>query len=467
MLFIKHAFFLLLICMSYSCSQYSQKEIETAPAIIESTKDWDSILQEKRLNVLIENSSTSYFIYKGKKVGFEYDILNYFCKDQGIILDVTVADDLDSLTYKLSVGESDVIACNYTITEDRKKEITFSDPIMTSSIVVVQRDNKDSLYQINSVKDLQNKTIHVWRKSSYYSFLDSINKALQLNINIIGNKGSVLGENLVEKVSRGEIDYTVIEENVAIVNENFYDNLTHSESISSEQNIAFGFRKNSPQLKRVFNQWLDSVKTGRKYKYIYHKYFNISKQAQIAHQKFSSLNGESISAFDNDFKKAQNKTGWDWRLIASVAYQESKFNPHIQSYGGAYGMMQFMPNTGPRYGVYPDSPPSVQIIGGAKKLLSEEEYWKDVPDLTERKKFALASYNCGRGHIKDAQRLAAKFELDSLRWTGNVDEMALKLSKKEFYQDECVRHGYFKGYITYHYVENVFLRYNDWSEIYE
>jgi membrane-bound lytic murein transglycosylase F len=167
------------------------------------------------------------------------------------------------------------------------------------------------------------------------------------------------------------------------------------------------------------------------------------------------------------FKKAAEKTGWDWRMIAAVSYQESKFNPDALSFGGAYGMMQFMPNTGPTYGVYPDSPPETQIMGGALKLKADEKFWGEIPDVLERKKFAMASYNAGRGHILDAQRLARKHGLDPLRWEDNVEIMILNLSKQEYYQDEVVRHGMIRSKITYNYVLQVTERYFDWVGTYQ
>ena len=178
------------------------------------------------------------------------------------------------------------------------------------------------------------------------------------------------------------------------------------------------------------------------------------------------MNGTSISAYDQIFKRAADKSGWDWRLIAALAYQESKFNPNALSFGGAYGMMQFMPNTGPTYGVFPDSPPEVQIMGGGRKLAADEKYWKEVPDDFQRKKFSMASYNAGRGHVMDAQRLAKKYGLNHLVWDDNVEKMILNLSKQEYYQDEVVRHGMMRSRTTYNYVREVTERYHEWAAIY-
>ena len=129
-------------------------------------------------------------------------------------------------------------------------------------------------------------------------------------------------------------------------------------------------------------------------------------------------------------------------------------------------MMQFMPNTGPHYGVFPNTPPGEQIMGGAKKLMADEKFWKDVPDPLQRKKFALASYNAGRGHVQDAVRLAKKHGVNHLKWDESVESMLLNLSKQEYYQDEVVRNGMLRGTTTFKYVRSVTERYMEWATVY-
>jgi membrane-bound lytic murein transglycosylase F len=126
-----------------------------------------------------------------------------------------------------------------------------------------------------------------------------------------------------------------------------------------------------------------------------------------------------------------------------------------------------MPNTGPYYGVYPDSPPEIQIMGAAKKMKADEKYWHAIPDNFQRKKFSMASYNAGRGHILDAQRLAKKHGLNHLMWDDNVEKMILNLSKQEYYQDEVVHHGMMRSRTTYNYVREVTERYFEWAAIYQ
>jgi membrane-bound lytic murein transglycosylase F len=202
------------------------------------------------------------------------------------------------------------------------------------------------------------------------------------------------------------------------------------------------------------------------FKYIQHKYFEMEHVTTTTEIALSSLKGGQISHYDAYFKAAAKKYGWDWQMLASLAYQESKFNPDAVSFGGAYSIVQFMPETGASYGVYPSSPPQVQIMGGMHKLNDDFNFWKSIPDKVQRQKFALASYNAGRSHIEDAQRLAEKHGKNPLVWDENVEEMALNLSKREFYRDPVVESGAMHGVITTRYVREIYSRYLMWASIY-
>lgn len=438
--------------------------------------DLPQIIKRGKLIVLAENSSTSYFNYKGKEMGFEFEILQQFAESIGVELEIQVVKNLDSLIIKLNKGEGDIIACNYTITKERGKQINFSAPFAQTQQVLVQRkpdgweemDEEDWMEEmITDASDLAQKNVRVWQNSSYYQRLIHLQEEIGDTIFIQGIEGTIGGEELIEMVSTGLIDYTVTENNVAKVNEQFFDNLYTDLDLSVNQKMAFGLRKSSPLLKAKLDNWLMNFMEKPTYRYIHRKYFEMKHVSTKSKNSNVVLNGSRISQFDDLFKKAGEFSGWDWRLISAVAYQESKFNPEIQSFGGAYGMMQFMPNTGPHYGVYPDSPPSVQIMGGAKKLMADEKYWKSVPDELERKKFALASYNAGRGHIIDAQRLAKKYGKNPNKWEDNVEAMLLNLSKQEFYQDPVVRNGMMRGTTTYRYVRQVIERYMNWVTEYD
>jgi membrane-bound lytic murein transglycosylase F len=443
---------------------------------IQMSSDLPDILKKGKLVVLAENSSTSYFLYRNKKMGFEYEILKEFADELGLILEIKVVHDLDSMNIKLNAGEGDLIACNYTYTKDRLNEIEFSEPFLLTPQVLIQRKPEGwrkmkpeelDAKMVRSPEQLVAKEVHVWRNSSYFMRLTHLQEEIGDTIYIQEVDGKIGTDELIEMVADGMIDYTVAEENIAKANDKYYDNLDISMEISVKQKICFGLRKDNPLLKAKLDSWLEQFKKKKTYEYLSKKYFN--QQKLITSYDFTPANlrrGE-ISPYDAIFKKESDKYGIDWRLPASIAYHESRFNPKALGFGGSYGIMQFMPGTGPKYGVYPNSSPEVQIAGGLKKLSKDYASWSEIPDPVQRYKFTLATYNAGKGHVVDAQRLAKKKGLDPLIWDDHVEKMMLNLGKQEYYRDPVVSNGAHHGTLTHRYVREIYGRYEEWRSIYK
>lgn len=158
--------------------------------------------------------------------------------------------------------------------------------------------------------------------------------------------------------------------------------------------------------------------------------------------------------------------GWDWRLIASIIYQESRFDPEAESWAGAMGLMQLMPETADIFGVIEIYKPRENITGGLKLLnWLDKQLMDSIPDRNERLKFVLASYNVGLGHVKDAQRLAKKYGKDPFLWEDNVDYFLLNKSASKYYKDPVVRWGYCRGEEPFHYVSDVLERYGHYTNL--
>ncbi len=460
-------FFLIGCLIMASCS--SEKIDSRKKPLDTHNFDLPGIYKRGSLVVLAENSSTSFFIYKGKKMGFEYEILKEFAEELGVKLDVKIVNNLDEINAMLNRGEGDIIACNYTVTRERRSEINFSTPFLQTNQVLVQRkltpETKDQ--KVTFITDpiqLGNKKVVVWERSSYYTRLLHLQDEIGDTIMIRPTQAQEGVEELIEQVSNGVIDYTVAERNVAEINERFYDNLDVSLPISFKQNIAFGLNKKSPILQKRLNTWLSRFMNREAFSYIKRKYFEQINSSLGVESNFKSRRG-SISPYDAILKAEGEKYNIDWRLVAALIFHESKFNPNARAFGGAYGLMQFMPGTGPKFGVYPTSTPEVQIQGGYKYLSRITKLWTRIKDEEERNKFILASYNAGAGHILDAQRLAEKKGLNPHIWADNVETMVMNLGKHAYYTDEVVKSGAFRGNICIRYVRGITARYETYKTL--
>ncbi len=167
-----------------------------------------------------------------------------------------------------------------------------------------------------------------------------------------------------------------------------------------------------------------------------------------------------ISRWDGMFRKYAPTARLDWRLVAAQCYQESCFDPRAHSWAGACGLMQIMPSTAQVLGlsmqdIYSPEHNIAAAMRYMKMLMSE---FRDIPRNGDRIRFALAAYNGGKHHIRDAMALTQKHGKDHHQWS-NVQEYVLKLSQAQYYNDPVVKYGYMRGTETVGYVSKIMQRY--------
>jgi len=230
--------------------------------------------------------------------------------------------------------------------------------------------------------------------------------------------------------------------------------------------VAWAVHPRSDSLKKVIDRWISNYRQTDKYAILYNKYFNNRHSYRSIHSEYYTLGSGKISEYDDAIRKESERIGWDWRLMASVIYQESRFNPEAVSWAGAFGLMQLMPVTAKSYGITEESSPEEQIRAGASFLKWLDERFEDViPDQAERINFVLASYNIGLGHIQDARRLAEKYDSDPNVWYGSVDGWLMKKTDPVYYSDPVVRHGFARGIETNSFVKDILGRYEHYKNI--
>lgn len=422
----------------------------------EMRKDWKQIKAAGKLTLLTENTTLSFFEFKGKRMGFEYEILDTFCKANHLKLEVKVLNKLSDFGRLLRKGEGDVVAANLPIALRQEKYFQYSLPYYQTYQVLVQRKS-DSI--ISEPAYLAGKTVYIRKNSAYENRLFALQDEIGATIDIRYQNTSPLTEDLIEEVVNGRISYTLAHENQARVAKDMHPNLDIATRMSFEQRIAFGLRPKSKVLKQKLDAFLQVYLASEAYTLLKKRYFDyiVSTPTEF----FLTPKG-ALSPFDAFFKKAAQKYNWDWKVLAAIAFKESRFNPNARGFGGAYGLMQFMPNTGPQFGVLPDSSPETQINGGMRYLNAVSKRWAGIADEQIRLQFTLASYNAGMCHIEDAQRLARAAGLNPNVWDGNVALMVKKLDEPEFYRSDLVRCGAYRGAATA-YVAKVMGIYSRWK----
>ncbi len=453
-----------------SCNRTEQPTFTKKPQV---TIDLTEIRERGVLNALVDNNSVSYFIYRGQPMGYEYELLKRFCQYLKVQLKITVISGVEEAIDRLNKGEGDLIAFPLTITRERKKYIDFTDAHFTTSQVLVQRkpDNwrdNPALAERQMVRnpvELIGKEVHVMRQSAFKERLENLSNEIGGEINIVEDSATAETESLIRRVAMGEIDYTVTDQTLAMVNATYYPNLDVTMVLSLPQQIAWAARKNAPQLLAAANIWLTQVKKNGILRIIHEKYFN-SPRTSLARMSsdYSSLSGGKLSQYDDLIKAGADTLGWDWRLLAAIISRESNFNPRAESWAGAIGLMQLMPGTGDQFDVDNLYSPAQNIKAGVLFLKHLDELWaKTITDPHERLKFMLASYNVGLSHVIDARNLARKYGADPTLWDDNVEFYLLQKSKPQFYRDPEVAAGYCRCEGPVNYVKAVLARYEEYK----
>ncbi|WP_229683407.1 MltF family protein [Echinicola rosea] len=420
--------------------------------------DLEGIKKRGFIRAVVDNSSTSYYIYRGRRMGYEYELLRNLAKQLDVQLKLIINEDIEKAFQMLNAGKADIVAINLVVNEDRKKYGSFTTKLNLLSSVLVQNRKIPTL---DSLQQLDKKTVYVRKSAVYKDQLTQLEDSLQIDIDIIETPKN--SDELVDEVVRENIDFTLVDEDVALVNSTYYSEIDIGLHINSPSPVAWLVRKNAPDLLAAVNDWIDKGKQSTYLAILYGKYFLNKKNSYYRTKSpFSSISGDQISKYDDLIKKGADYLGWDWRLLASLVYKESRFNNEATSYAGARGLLQLMPVTLERFGVTNPNDPTQSLMGGVKYLKYLDKFWLErVPETNERIKFILASYNVGHGHVNDAWRLALKFGKDTRRWS-NVAYYLERKSQPKYYRDPVVRSGYAKGHLAVAYVRDILSIYESY-----
>ena len=495
--------FLLLISISLSCKR-KPPSLEALDKIDRRSnlsigqpisRDLAQIRERGYLVVLAPYNSTTYFIYQGQPLGYEYELLQAFAKDLGVQLKMVVVTDPKSLFPLLNSGDGDIAAdrlmppAGPTAAVEDQSPVAFTRALYRTEPVLVQQAEPpatagegtekalapgpaDPLPEVDiqarlvtRVSQLAGRTVSLPENSAYRPTLIELSDEISGDIHVVEMGGKIQDEALAQKVARGEVEFTVMQKNLADLKEAEFRNLRVRPILGQTRRVAWALRKLSPELLNELNRWIEEKKNGPLFDNLYRKYF-IDRQRyleRVQSEYLTSTTGK-LSEFDPLIKQYASELGWDWRLLASQAFQESRFKPAARSWAGATGLLQLMTATAREFGVTNALDPADNVQGAVKFLKWLQNYWsKRIPDENERLKFILASYNCGAGHEEDAQRLTEKYGGNPQLWE-DVSYWLLQKSTQQYSGDEVVKFGFCRGLEPVNYVNNILERFDHYKQ---
>jgi membrane-bound lytic murein transglycosylase F len=407
----------------------------------------EQIWAEGKITVITDNNEQCYFMYKDAPAGFEYDMARAFADYLTVDLQV-ISPGWEEMFEVLDKGRGDFIAASLTRLPEREARMDFSDEyLVIQQFIIVHKDNRT----VGKIEDLNGKTIHVRAATSYQQRLNRL-KESGIDIEIVLHK-NIPTEDLLSQVADKKIEITVADTNVAILNRRFYPAIRMAFSISEPQALGWAVSKGDTALAKIINRFFSHIMANGTYDKIYERYYAATEIFDYVdlvkfHQRLESR----LPKYEAIIRREADHNGFDWRLLAAIIYQESHFNPHARSYTGVRGLMQLTLETAQEMGVKNRLDPEDSIRGGARYLNLLFHRFDDVEDDFDRMLLALAAYNVGYGHVRDAQRIAEKLGSTPRQWNAVKKTLPL-LNDPKYYR--FTRHGYARGTEPVRYVDRI------------
>ena len=415
-------------------------------------KALERIEQSGTITVISRNNAHCYYRYRDQDMGFEYDLAKAFAEFLGVELKVKVAESWNGSLPLLEQGEGDLVAASMTITPSRLERVDFSKGYLpVQQMVITHKKNRE----IKGMDDLGGKTICVRSGTSYENRLRKLKRGgLDITLQV---KKDIPTEELIEAVAEGNLEVTIADSNVALLNRRYYPDIRIAFPIEQLQALGWAVRKGERALLEKINEFFALIEEDGTFKDIYNRYYgDVERFNRFDIKKFQQRIDSRLPRYEKTIKKAAELHGFDWRLITALIYQESQFRPWAKSFSGVRGLMQLTLPTARDVGVKNRLDPHESIMGGVRYLRKLYDLSGKASE-TDRLLMALAAYNVGKGHIKDAQALALSMHLDPNKWSSVARTLPL-LRQAKYYKKS--QYGYCRGSEPVRHVQQILTYYD-------
>ena len=401
------------------------------------------------LRVITFNGPTTYFKNGNGEHGFEFELAKAFADRLGVKLEIVLADQFESIVPEVLARHVDFAAAGLTITDERSRHGMFSSPYQSIKQQVVYRGGTK---RPKKIEHLVGRGIVVTSGSSHVDRLATIKtRHPELSWQEAVDETP---ESLLIKVWNKEIEMTVADSNIVNVVKRFYPQLYSAFSLPPEDRLAWFFsRSNDTSLLDEANIFIEEITANDWLDRLLDRYYSQNFQFNyVDTTQFLDSIENQLPLYEDIFRRASDKTGLDWRLLAAQAYQESHWDADAVSSTGVRGIMMLTRDTAKRMKIGNRRDPEQSINGGSRYLKLLEDGLPERIKQPDRMWLALAAYNVGRGHVEDARILAQKDGKNPDIWL-DVQKYLPLLANPEWHQK--TKYGYARGYEPVQYVNRV------------
>ena len=408
----------------------------------------DKIRERGELVVLTRNAPTTYYEERDGLAGIEYEMAVDFANYLGVQPRFEVLDSVSAIFDALREGKGDMAAAGLTRTAERNRSYRFGPSYQKVEQQVVCRRNGTLP---SGIMDLGGLNIQVIAGSSYVERLGRL-KSKYPGLHWTTTE-TVDTEQLLEQVWSRRIDCTVADSNIVAINRRYFPELVVAFNLTESEPLAWVMSRDSRKLNFAIRDWFKSFRAKGKLDRLLERYYGyIDLFNYVDIRAFNRNTNGLLPRYRSLFETAASRYDIPWTLLAAQAYQESLWDPAATSPTGVRGLMMLTQRTAEGLGVMDRLDPEQSIMGGAKYLSGLYNRIDEIIPEPDRTWMALAAYNVGIGHIRDAQALAVQLEKNPHLWNDLKTVLPL-LAQKRYYRN--LRHGYARGREPVRYVQRI------------
>jgi membrane-bound lytic murein transglycosylase F len=414
----------------------------------------DQVLETGELRIVTRNSPTSYTISPEGPTGPEYDLVRAFAEELGVALVIQSVDSVSEIMPILLSGDAHMAAAGLSITDSRREYLNFGHPYQAVDVHLIY---KLGTGRPRSVEDIFDRSIEVVASSSHVEILEH----LQLKHPDLTwtENADVEFADLLTKVAMGEIDLTVADSPDFNIQRHFYPDLRIALDLNIADQIAWAFPKGSADsLLARADEFIISADHSGMLARVHDRYYGYTeKYDYVGTRNFIRHFESRLPRYRAMFETAGAEWDVDWRLLAAIGYQESHWRAHAVSPTGVRGLMMLTQATADYLGIDDREDPETSIFGGAQYFARQTERIANTVADPDRTWMALAAYNVGFNHLKDARMIVEQLGGNPDTWVDLSEALPLLAQRKWYSQ---LPYGYARGWEPVLYVNNIRAYYN-------
>ncbi|MCP4899154.1 MAG: transglycosylase SLT domain-containing protein [bacterium] len=384
-------------------------------------RDLDRIRQVGVLRLVTRNSPTTCVIERGGLEGFEYDLAHAFAASLGVRLELALPPPgVDPASWLMS-GHGDLAALHEPDELVPSRGLSASRPYRKVDLVAISRQRQGP---IEDMFMLEGMSVACSVPIQTYVREFPLEQAPDFAVLSPGEDSL----SAIRTVALGEADVAIVDRDSARLALEDRPSLILGGAVLKDVGLVWLFAPHSGELKKSADRFLGASRRSG--------FVRLLARSELGTggRWYTSSTPEvpdgRLTPYDDLLKREARIQAMDWRLMASLMYEESRFDPDAVGPGGSAGLFQFMPFTWRERGVTNPHDPDQATHAAAEYLKDLMAVFEGV-ELDAQMAMAIASYNVGPRHVVDARKLARDMELDDTLWAGNVETAMLILDEAD------------------------------------